>query len=84
MNPDRRRAGPAGNPMRASDADRDRTMEVLATASAEGRLSPDEYSEWSDAALAARTLGDLARLTGDLCARPASASAAEPAPAPSS
>jgi len=71
LNPDRRRAGPAGNPMRASDADRDRTIEVLATASAEGRLSPDEYSERSDAALAARTLGDLARLTDDLPAGPA-------------
>jgi hypothetical protein len=57
--------------MRASDADRDRTIEVLAAASAEGRLSPDEYSERSEAALGARTLGDLARLTGDLPAGPA-------------
>jgi hypothetical protein len=57
--------------MRASDADRDRTIEVLAAASAEGRLSAEEYSERSDAALAARTLGDLARLTGDLPAGPA-------------
>ncbi len=66
MNPDRRRAGPAGNSMRASDADRDRAIEILATASAEGRLSPEEYAERSDAALAARTHGDLARLTDDL------------------
>jgi hypothetical protein len=57
--------------MRASDADRDRAIEVLAAASAEGRLSPEEYSERSEAALAARTLGDLARLTGDLPAGPA-------------
>ena len=71
MNPNRRRAGPAGSPMRASDADRDRTIEVLAAASAEGRLSPEEYSERSEAALAARTLGDLAGLTGDLPAGPA-------------
>jgi hypothetical protein len=59
--------------MRASDADRDRTIEVLAEASALGRLSPQEYSDRSDSALAARTLGDLAELTADL---PASGSAA--------
>jgi hypothetical protein len=59
--------------MRASDADRDRAIEVLAEASAQGRLSPQEYSERSDAALAARTLGDLAGLTADL---PASTRAA--------
>ena len=71
MNPERRHAGRAGSSMRASDADRDRAIEVLAAASAEGRLSPEEYSERSEAALAARTLGDLARLTGDLPAGPA-------------
>jgi uncharacterized protein DUF1707 len=70
VNPDRRRGEPAGSSMRASDADRDRTIEVLAAASGEGRLSAEEYSERSDAALAARTLGDLARLTGDLPAAP--------------
>ncbi|HEY2520160.1 MAG TPA: DUF1707 domain-containing protein [Streptosporangiaceae bacterium] len=73
MSPDRRHPKPAGNPMRASDADRDQTIEVLAAASAEGRLGPDEYSERSEAALGARTLGDLARLTGDLPAGPAAA-----------
>jgi hypothetical protein len=57
--------------MRASDADRDRAIEILATASAEGRLSPEEYSERSDAALAARTHGELAGLTDDLPAAPA-------------
>jgi hypothetical protein len=76
VNPDRRRGGPAGSSMRASDADRDRTIEVLAAASAEGRLSAEEYSERSDTALAARTLGDLARLTGDL---PAGSAAGVPA-----
>jgi hypothetical protein len=59
--------------MRASDSDRDRTIEVLAEASAQGRLSSQEYSDRSDAALAARTLGDLAGLTADL---PASSRAA--------
>jgi hypothetical protein len=52
--------------VRASDADRDQTVEALATASAEGRLTLEEYSQRSQAALAARTLGDLAVLTADL------------------
>ena len=66
MSPDRRPSESAGAAMRASDADRDRAIEILAAASAEGRLSPEEYSERSDAALAARTHGDLAGLTDDL------------------
>jgi hypothetical protein len=61
---------PGGSRMRASDADRDRTIETLATANAEGRLSLEEYSQRSDAALTALTLGDLARLTTDLPAPP--------------
>ena len=65
MSPDRRPES-ATAAMRASDADRDRAIEILAAASAEGRLNPDEYSERSDAALAARTMGDLDRLTADL------------------
>jgi hypothetical protein len=52
--------------LRASDADRDRTIESLATANAEGRLSLEEYSQRSEAALAARTFGDLTGLTADL------------------
>jgi hypothetical protein len=52
--------------VRASDADRDRVVETLAAASAEGRLTLEEYSERSDAALVARTHGDLASLTADL------------------
>jgi hypothetical protein len=66
--------------MRASDADRDLAIEILATASAEGRLSAEEYSERSDAALAARTHGDLARLTDDLPAVPAAATPATGSP----
>jgi hypothetical protein len=52
--------------VRASDADRDQIVETLAAANAEGRLSLDEYAERSEAALTARTLGDLAGLTADL------------------
>jgi Domain of unknown function (DUF1707)/Cell wall-active antibiotics response 4TMS YvqF len=71
VSPDSRQAG--NDLMRASDADRDRAIEVLAEASAQGRLSPQEYSDRSEAALAARTLGDLGDLTADL---PASSHAA--------
>jgi hypothetical protein len=66
VGPDREHAEPGSGLMRASDADRDRAIEVLAAASAEGRLSLEEYSERSETALAARTLGDLASLTADL------------------
>ena len=66
------------NSLRASDAERDRTLEALATASAEGRLSLEEYSQRSDAVLVARTLGELTGLTADLPAPPQS----DPAPVP--
>ncbi len=39
---------------------------MLAAALADGRLTPDEHSERTEAALSARTLGDLAGLTADL------------------
>ena len=68
MGPDSKQAEPGGGLVRASDADRDRTVEVLAAASAEGRLTLEEYSDRSEAALVARTLGDLASLTADLAA----------------
>jgi hypothetical protein len=73
--------------MRASDADRDRVLDVLREAAAEGRLTPDELDERMGAALAARTLGELATLTADLPAGqpepdwlPAASAPPEPAP----
>jgi DNA replication protein DnaC len=39
---------------------------MLAAAVADGRLTPDEHAERTEAALYARTLGDLAELTADL------------------
>jgi Domain of unknown function (DUF1707) len=66
VGPDNKHAEPEASLVRASDADRDRTVEALAAASAEGRLSLEEYSERSGAALVAPTLGDLASLTADL------------------
>jgi hypothetical protein len=38
---------PGENRLRASDADRDQTVELLASAAAEGRLTLEEY--WSAA-----------------------------------
>lgn len=52
--------------LRASDADRERVVEVLREALADGRIDAEEYHERLDTAYAARTLGDLAPLTGDL------------------
>ena len=61
---------PAGEQLRASDADRDHTVEVLASAAAEGRLTLEEYSERSGSALKARTVGELTALTADVPATP--------------
>ena len=55
--------------LRASDADRERVVAVLAQAAGDGRISLEEHAERTQRAYAARTLGDLAVLTEDL-ARP--------------
>ena len=56
-----------GSPeVRASDADRDRVLDLLRAAVGDGRLTADEFGERMEAALAARTLGGLAVLTADL------------------
>jgi hypothetical protein len=52
--------------LRASDADRDLVIALLSEAAADGRLSMPEHAERSELALAARTLGDLSKLTADL------------------
>ena len=54
--------------VRASDADRDRVIDVLRAATADGRLTADEFSERMAAALSSRTFGELAPLTADLVA----------------
>lgn len=51
---------------RASDADRDRTADILREALAEGRLTAEEHSERIDGVYAARTLGELEPLVRDL------------------
>jgi hypothetical protein len=52
--------------MRVSDRERERIIELLGTATSEGRLTLDEYEERVTLAHAARTRGELARLTDDL------------------
>jgi hypothetical protein len=62
-------ADPSSSPsLRASDADRDRVIELLRAAVADGRLDPAEFDQRLDAALAARTIDALAPLTADLIA----------------
>ena len=78
MGPDSKHEQPGSSVVRASDADRDQTVEALAAASAEGRLSLEEYSQRSEAALQARTFGELTSLTADLPARPHSDAAPVP------
>ena len=52
--------------LRIADADRDRTVEHLRAAAAEGRLDPDELEERVSNALSARTQGDLDAVLRDL------------------
>lgn len=52
--------------VRASDSDRERTVEVLRSAAADGRLTADELEERVSAAYAARTTRELDQLTADV------------------
>jgi hypothetical protein len=56
--------------LRASDADRDAVAERLRHAAVEGRLEPDELEGRLEAALRARTYGELDGLLTDLPGRP--------------
>jgi hypothetical protein len=62
--------------MRASDADRDRVVDVLRAAAGDGRLTGDEFDERLEVALSSRTLGELAVLTADLAGGPGRSGAA--------
>ncbi|MEU6894234.1 DUF1707 domain-containing protein [Streptomyces sp. NPDC046557] len=66
--------------LRASDADRERVVERLRDAVAEGRLDMEEFEERLDAAYRSRTYAELEPLTRDL---PAVGAAAPLASAPS-
>ncbi|MGW0751000.1 DUF1707 SHOCT-like domain-containing protein [Streptomyces sp. NPDC002587] len=61
--------------LRASDADRDRVVERLRDAVAEGRLDMEEFEERLEAAYTSRTYAELEPLTRDLPAEGAAAAA---------
>jgi Domain of unknown function (DUF4190)/DUF1707 SHOCT-like domain len=69
--------------LRVSTADRERAVDVLKAGYAEGRLTKEEYDSRANQAFAARTVGDLSRVTADLpgghLAQPAWPVAAGPA-----
>jgi hypothetical protein len=68
---------------RASHEDRDRVVEVLRVAAGDGRLTAEELDARLEAALTARTYGELAALTKDLPPAPGLPSPAlAPAPEP--
>jgi hypothetical protein len=73
-------AGGAGE-LRASHADRDQVVEVLRIAAGDGRITAEELDQRLEAALNARTLGELTVLTTDLPAASAHTPTAGPAPA---
>ena len=52
--------------IRATDADRERTAQVLRASGANGQLTVDELDERVEAAYAAKTRGELERLVEDL------------------
>jgi hypothetical protein len=69
------RAGPpGGNRFLASDADRERVVDVLKTAFVHGALTKDELAVRTGRTLNARTYGQLAAITADLARGPAEAS----------
>ncbi|MEV0588862.1 DUF1707 domain-containing protein [Nonomuraea sp. NPDC050310] len=57
---------PQPHELRASDEDRERIAQVLQEAHADGRIGLDELEERLGVLYSARTLGQLAELTGDL------------------
>ncbi len=63
---------PAGG-IRASDAERDATVERLRAATGDGRLTLEEFSQRMERATGARTRGELDRLVADLPADVAAA-----------
>jgi hypothetical protein len=68
----------ARSELRASHEDRDRIVELLRVSAGDGRLTAEELDQRLEAALTARTYGELARLVADL---PASGAPGVPVPA---
>ncbi|WP_219464297.1 DUF1707 SHOCT-like domain-containing protein [Nonomuraea rhizosphaerae] len=59
-------SAPRPHELRASDDDRERFVQVLQDACADGRITVDELEERLGAVYAARTLGELSAVTADL------------------
>lgn len=57
--------------LRASDADREQTVELLQRGAQNGQLTVAEFDERVESAYAARTRAELQRLTADLSEQPA-------------
>jgi len=74
-------AGEYGH-VRASAADRERAVDVLKAAFAEGRLTREEHETRVERAYRARTYADLAALTADLPAGPLGTPSAQPVAGP--
>jgi hypothetical protein len=66
LEPGRDMAAYGGGHMRASTADRDRALDVLKAAFAEGRLTKDEFDERAEYVYRSRTYAELGALTADL------------------
>ena len=64
--------------IRASDEDRQRTVNALERHAGAGRLTLDEFAERARQAHGARTLGDLAEIVRDLPAESSGAAVALP------
>jgi hypothetical protein len=68
--------------MRASSADRERAVDVLKAAFAEGRLDQDEYADRVGRVYSARTYSELGALVADLPVGPLGALPVQPVPWP--
>jgi len=72
---------PGHGHLRASHADRERAIDVLKAAFAEGRLDQDEYTDRVGLAQVSRTYADLGALVADLPVGPFGTLAPAPSPA---
>src|SRR5690606_37830817 len=73
----------AWHSMRVSNADRERTTDIIKAAAAEGRLTWEEHGRRIEQAMRARTYGELQQLVADLPSGPAPMATSSPQlPAP--
>ena len=79
--PDAQPVAPQALTMRASHADRERTVDVLKSAFAEGRLRAEEYNDRVEQVYQAQTYGELAGVVQDLPSGPMPVPYLTPAPA---